>query len=144
MDDPSRDWQQELADDPEFRALSPEQRERLVAVMEKMLEMGVCAVYGDESDDAPDSPWECSGYLHRCQAKCCTFTFALTKDEVERGVIRHNRDRPFFIARDGDGYCPHLDRTTLRCLVWEQRPLRCRRYDCQGDRNVWPDGLPRS
>jgi len=46
MDDPSSDWQRELADDPEFRALSPEQRERLLAVMEKMLE-GV-------SFDAPD------------------------------------------------------------------------------------------
>jgi len=143
MDDPSSDWQRELADDPEFRALSPEQRERLVSVMEKMLEMGVCAVYGDESDDAPDSPWECNAYLHRCQAKCCTFSFALTKEEVDRGGIRHNPDRRFFIARDGDGYCPHLDRATLQCLVWEQRPLRCRRYDCQGDTNVWPDGVPR-
>jgi hypothetical protein len=143
MDDPTPDWQQELADDPDFRALSAAERERLIAVMERMLEMGVCAVYGDEAEDGPDSCWDCRPYLDGCRARCCTFTFALTKDEVERGTIRHNPSRPFFIARDADGYCPHLDRATLRCLVWEQRPLRCRRYDCQGDTNVWPDGVPR-
>jgi len=143
MDELSTDWQRELADDPDFRALFQEERERIVAVMAKMLEMGVCAVYGDESDDAPYFTWECRAYLHHCRAKCCTFTFALTKEEVERGVIRHNPGRPFFIARDRDGYCPHLDRTTLQCLVSEQRPLRCRRFDCQGDTNVWPEGMPR-
>ena len=143
MDDPSPDWQRELDDDPDFRALAPEEQAKLVAVMERMLEMGVCAVYGDEAEDVPESHWDCAPYLHRCRAKCCTFTFALTREEVARGAIRHNPSRPFFIARDDDGYCPHLDRDTLHCLVRDERPLRCRRYDCQGDCNVWPNGVPR-
>ena len=57
--------------------------------------------------------------------------FALTKDEVGLGRIMYNTDRPYFIARDPDGYCPHLERETFSCRVWDHRPERCRRYDCR-------------
>ena len=46
--------------------------------------------------------------------------------------------------RDPDGYCPHLNRQTLQCEVWEARPLRCRRYDRRKDREIWPQGFPNS
>jgi hypothetical protein len=107
-----------------------EELERIVSAMMKTLEMGICAVYGDEDDDVPDAAVDCESRLPECRAKCCTYHFALTKDEVRRGIIKHDPKRPFFIARDEDGYCPHLNRTTLRCRVWQDRPLRCRRYDC--------------
>jgi Fe-S-cluster containining protein len=42
-------------------------------------------------------------------------------------------------ARDADGYCSHLDRKTYRCLIWEDRPERCRNYDCRKDSNIWHD-----
>jgi hypothetical protein len=142
VDDRATDWFEALADDPDFRALSPVERERLVAVLERMLEMGIGAVYADEAPDVPDAEWDCGAYLHNCRARCCTLTFALTKEEAQRGTFCHDPAHPFFIAHEADGYCPHLDRATLQCQVWEQRPLRCRRYDCQGDTNIWPDGIP--
>ncbi len=143
MADDAFDWEAEFADDPDWQALDPAERERLIAVMEKMLAMGMAGIYGDEAADEPDADVPCAAVIDRCQARCCTFVFALTKEEVAAGHIAWNREMPYFIARDPeDGYCPHLDRHTLQCRVWDRRPLRCRRYDCRGDRNVWPDGFP--
>jgi Fe-S-cluster containining protein len=98
--------------------------------MNKMLEMGITAVYGREEEGIPDTVLNCDLRLDKCRARCCTYTFALTKEEVMKGLIRYDPARPFFIARDSDGYCAHLDRTTLECTAWKDRPLRCRRYDC--------------
>lgn len=136
------DWDAEFADDPDYQALTPEQRDRLLEVMEKMLAMGMAAVYGDEAPDEPDADMDCRACLAECQAKCCTYVFALTKEEVARGNIQYNQQKPYFIARDGDGYCPHLNRQSLQCEVWETRPLRCRRYHCKDDREIWPMGFP--
>lgn len=128
-----------MSDDPDFIALSDEEKDRLVRVMEKMLEMGICAVYGEEDEGVPDANVNCSSRIKDCKAVCCTFRFALTKDEVQKGFIKHDTKRPFFIARDKDGSCPHLDRSTLKCLIWSERPLRCRRYDCRDDSEIWPE-----
>ena len=136
------DWDAEFADDPDYQAMSPGQRERLLSVMEKMIDMGMAAVYGDEDDDEPDASIDCEQCLSACKAKCCTLVFALTRDEVKQGVAHYNQQRPYFIARDEDGYCPHLDRDTFRCAIWEDRPLRCRRYDCRDDDYIWPQGMP--
>ena len=142
MQDEDINWDEEFADDPEWQAMSPEQREKLLSIMEKMIDMGMAAVYGEEDEDVPDAQVDCANYIPYCKAKCCTLIFALTKDEVDAGNVRYNQQRPFFIARDEDGYCPHMDRQTCGCLVWENRPLRCRRYDCRGDKNIWPEGIP--
>ncbi len=124
---------EEFAEDPEFCALSGEEQKHLIAVMEKMLEMGIGAVYGEEDEGEADAEVDCKARLSECRSRCCTYHFALTKAEVEKGRIRHNPKRPFFIAREADGYCPHLDRRSLLCRVWADRPLRCRRYDCRRD-----------
>jgi len=126
--------------DDESLLLSDEEMRRIRAVMEKMLEMGIAAVYGEEDTAVPDADVDCESRLGRCRAKCCTFTFALTKEEVKKGHVIHNPERPFFIKREEDGYCPHLERSSLQCGIWEDRPLRCRRYDCTEDPQVWPDG----
>lgn len=136
------DWDEEFADDPEYRAMTPEQRKKLLSIMEKMIDMGMAAVYGDEDEDVPDANVDCAQCIPYCKAKCCTLIFALTKDEVAHGVIQYNQQRPYFIARDEDRYCPHMDRQTYACTVWEHRPLRCRRYDCRSDKEIWPEGLP--
>ncbi|HEB99356.1 MAG TPA: YkgJ family cysteine cluster protein [Thiotrichales bacterium] len=124
---------EEFRDDPDYQRLSREEKLRILRVMERMMELGMAAVYGDEPEGVPDSDWPCERYLDRCKAKCCTFIFALTKEEVAGGRIAWNRERPYFVARDADGYCPHLDREAFRCTVYEHRPLRCRRYDCRED-----------
>ena len=137
------DWEAEFADDPDWEALAPAEREHLISVMEKMLAMGMAAVYGDEAPDEPDADVPCARVLDQCRARCCTFIFALTREEVAAGQVAWNRERPYFIARDAeDGYCPHLNRQTRECTIWAQRPLRCRRYDCRQDREVWPEGFP--
>jgi Fe-S-cluster containining protein len=78
---------------PDHPDISDEERERILSLVQKMMAMGIGAVYGQEDEGLPT--------------------------------------RPFFIARDAGGYCPHLQRDTLRCSVWAERPLRCRRYDCR-------------
>lgn len=110
-----------------------EEKERLLSIIQKMMEMGMGAVYGQEDEGVHDANPDCESNLEQCRAKCCTLQFALTKEEVQKGHLKHNPSRPFFIARDVDGYCPHLERNSLRCNVWSERPLRCRRYDCRND-----------
>lgn len=122
--------------------ISEDEKDRLVSIMIKTMEMGIGAVYGQE-DDAPDAIVDCRSRLPWCRAICCTFNFALTKDEVERELIEHDPDRPFFIAGEKDGYCSHIERGTLRCSVWSQRPMRCRKYDCTGDPDVRPENIER-
>jgi hypothetical protein len=110
--------------------VSEDEMLKIISTMKKMMAMGIAAVYGREEDGIPDSLLCCGSLLDTCRARCCTFTFALTKEEVTKGLVRHDPASPFFIARGDDGYCTHLDRATLACSVWADRPLRCRRYDC--------------
>jgi hypothetical protein len=141
-DEDAIDWDEEFSDDPDYQAMSPEKRKKLLSVMEKMIDMGMAAVYGDEDEGVADANVDCGKYLSICQARCCTLMFALTKEEVKRGSAQYNKERPYFIARNDDGYCPHLDRQNCRCMIWEERPLRCRRYDCRDDDYIWPQGVP--
>lgn len=122
--------------EPDRTDIPEEAKVKILSLMQKMMETGICAVYGPEDEDLPDAKVDCEANLRSCKAICCTFQFALTKEEVRKGHVKHNPSRPFFIARDADGYCPHLERNTLRCVVWSERPLRCRRYDCKEDPHV--------
>ena len=136
------DWDEEFADDPDYQAMSPEQRKKLLSIMEKMIDMGMAAVYGDEEDDVPEAKVHCDQCIPDCQARCCSLIFALTKDEVKAGMVQYNKTRPYFIAHEDDGYCAHHIRHSYHCSIWENRPLRCRRYDCRDDKNIWPNGVP--
>jgi len=141
-DDFLKELDQDFKDDPDYQQLSDEEKIRIVNVLEKMMTMGMGAVYGDESEDQPEGNIDCSKYIDECQAKCCSYIFALTKDEVAAGYIQYNKDKPYFIARDeNDGLCPHLNRSKLQCELWASRPLRCRRYDCSRDENVVPEWI---
>lgn len=125
-----------MDDDLKDLPVSEEERRKIISVLNKMLEMGITAVYGREEEGIPDTVLNCDSRLDKCRARCCTYTFALTKEEVGKGLIRHDPARPFFIARGDDGYCAQLDRIALACTVWKDRPLRCRRYDCKAERTV--------
>lgn len=110
----------------------PEQeRQRIISILNMMLEMGICSIYGQEDEGLPDAVVDCRSKILECRAACCTLTFALTRDEVQKGIIKHNPEKPFFISRNPEGYCTHLDYNSLECTVWNNRPLRCRRYDCR-------------
>jgi Fe-S-cluster containining protein len=82
---------------------------------------------------------DCESRVHLCKAACCRMSFALSRQDVEEGVIKWDLGRPYLVAQDADGYCRHLDRRTSRCTVRAQRPLPCRGYDCRKDGRVWLD-----
>ena len=110
--------------------ISDQERQRIISILNKMLEMGIGSIYGQEDEGLPDAVLDCRSRIQDCRAACCTLTFALTRDEVLKGNIKHNPEKPFFISRNTDGYCTHLDRSSMECTVWNDRPLRCRRFDC--------------
>lgn len=116
-------------------------RKRLV---EKFAEQGIGVVALQEFEQDKyaydeEAVIDCESRLHLCRAACCRLELALSRQDVEEGVIQWDLSRPYLIARDGDGYCRHLERTTCRCTVWEQRPIPCRGYDCRDDKRIWVD-----
>jgi len=116
---------------PDDLQISDQESQRIVSVLNKMLVMGIGSIYGQEEEGLPDAVIDCRSRIQECRAACCTLIFALTRDEVQKGIIKHNLEKPFFISRDPEGYCTHLDHNSLECSVWNDRPLRCRRYDCR-------------
>jgi len=123
-------------DSPENLQISDQERQRIVSILTRMLEMGIGSIYGQEDEGLPDAVIDCRTRIQECRASCCTLTFALTRDEVEKGIIKFNSEKPFFISRNSAGYCTHLDHDSLKCTVWNDRPLRCRRYDCREHRQA--------
>ena len=82
---------------------------------------------------------DCEHRIHLCKAACCRLQFALSKEDVEEGIVRWELSVPYMSARGSDGYCVHLDRTTCRCSIHAQRPIPCRGYDCREDTRIWID-----
>ncbi len=82
---------------------------------------------------------DCENRVHLCKAACCRLRFALSKQDVEEGVVKWDLSRPYLIARGTDGYCRHLERGSCRCTVYPHRPVPCRAYDCRNDKRIWAD-----
>jgi hypothetical protein len=82
---------------------------------------------------------DCASRLPLCKAACCRFPFALSKQDVQEGVVKWDLGQPYMNARNTDGYCIHLDHCTGRCTVYAQRPIPCRGYDCRNDKRIWLD-----
>ena len=116
--------------------------ERLVL---KFKESGIGLMYQDPEYDKytfkHQASIDCHSRLHICKAVCCKFPYALSRQDVEEGIIRWDFGRPYLIAHDEDGYCVHLDRETYQCTVYEHRPVPCRGFDCQNSEKwqVWLD-----
>ncbi|MBC7236692.1 MAG: YkgJ family cysteine cluster protein [Chloroflexi bacterium] len=81
----------------------------------------------------------CAERLPLCKAKCCTFSFYLTEQDLDEGIVRWDYRRPYWIRRRADGYCTHCDPLTHRCGIHAHRPYVCRAYDCRQDKRVWLD-----
>lgn len=95
-------------------------------------------VVGDKYE-FPNSEVDCEARYHLCHARCCSFTFALSKQDVEEGKVLWEIEDPYVIRHEEDGYCSHLDRDTFFCSIHEHRPATCRGYDCRGDTRIWLD-----
>lgn len=95
----------------------------------------------DEPDAAAEPPAEvdCGARMHVCHAVCCKLDFALSADEVERGVIRWDLGRPYMVRHAESGYCVHNDDSSRHCTIYENRPRPCRVYSCVHDSRIWND-----
>ena len=82
---------------------------------------------------------DCENRLHLCKAACCRLPLALSKEDVQEGIVRWDLGQPYIIARNQDGYCTHLEQGTCRCTVYAHRPIPCRGYDCRNDQRIWLD-----
>ena len=82
---------------------------------------------------------DCEARLPICKAACCKLRFALSKQDVEEGIVKWEFARPYLISRGEDGYCNHLKRDSLNCTIHSRRPVPCRGYDCREDKRIWAD-----
>lgn len=80
---------------------------------------------------------DCAKRIHVCHAACCQLDLALSKQDIEEGIVKWELGKPYMIARDFDGYCCHYDRSVCQCRVWQHRPIPCRGYDCRKDERIW-------
>lgn len=82
---------------------------------------------------------DCQDRMPLCRASCCKLPFALSKQDVQEGIVRWDLGRPYMIAQEGDHYCAHFHRDESKCGIYMQRPVPCRGYDCRNDKRIWLD-----
>lgn len=124
-----------------------DERMRKVAdrLVKKFEESRVGLLYQDPEEDKyafdKNPGIDCGDRLKACKAICCKIPFALSRQDVEEGVVRWEFGRPYLIAHGNDGYCVHLDRKTYQCAIYDQRPVPCRGFDCRENKQwpVWTD-----
>lgn len=80
-----------------------------------------------------------------CQACCCRLKVVLQpEDAVPDAYIDADEHGMPVMARLDDGWCIALDRDTMRCTIYADRPLVCREFamggaDCLEERAAWLD-----
>lgn len=96
-------------------------------------------------DDTPDKyslaglpSIDCAARLHLCNARCCTFEFDLSAQDLREGGIEHDPRVPYRIRQRADGYCAH-NGGGHTCTIYVRRPAACRRFDCRNDATIWAD-----
>lgn len=78
-----------------------------------------------------------------CPAICCRLEVLLVTDTgVPPRYTRGNRDGVPTMDRLADGWCAALDRATMRCRIYDARPLVCREFamdgpECVAERALW-------
>jgi hypothetical protein len=97
------------------------------------------AEMGDKYFPGESIQIDCDARIPLCHARCCTFKFYLTKQDLEEGVVRWDYGNPYWIDQGTDGYCVHCAPESWTCQIHAQRPHTCRKYDCRNDKRVWID-----
>ncbi|WP_372013783.1 YkgJ family cysteine cluster protein [Pseudoxanthomonas sp. 10H] len=65
----------------------------------------------------------------RCDAVCCRLTVVLMpEDRVPRHLVARNDHGVEVMARDEEGWCAAVDPLHMRCSIYEDRPVICRRF----------------
>lgn len=92
-----------------------------------------------ETIDLHDSRIECE----RCQACCCQLQVILMPhDSPPRHLVEEDEHGLAVMRRLDDGWCEALDRDSLRCTIYLQRPQVCRDFatgssECREERELW-------
>jgi Predicted Fe-S-cluster oxidoreductase len=121
------------------------ERKRQVAgrLVEKLKDNGIGVMLQQPEIDkytfAGGARIDCENRVHLCKAACCRLRFALSKQDLEEGIVKWDLAHPYLIARETDGYCRHFERRECRCTVYQHRPIPCRAYDCRNDDRIWAD-----
>ncbi|MGJ8692978.1 MAG: YkgJ family cysteine cluster protein [Thalassotalea sp.] len=77
-----------------------------------------------------------------CEACCCRLEVMIITDTgVPNEYIAVDQWGSETMIRADDGWCSALDRETLMCTIYENRPLVCREfemasYECQVERTI--------
>jgi Fe-S-cluster containining protein len=123
-----------------------ELNERKVVVAERLVkkfqELSMGAVFQEKEQDKygfNDVSIDCESRRHLCKAACCKLSFALSRQDVEEGTVKWDLGHPYMIAKEGDGYCVHLEKRGYTCTIWKNRPVPCRAFDCRTDKRIWLD-----
>ena len=125
--------------------LDKRKKEVAKRLVKKFTESGIGLKYQDPEYDKYtfeyESEVDCLDRLPICKAICCKFPFALSRQDVEEGIICWDFGQPYMIAHGEDGYCVHLNRETYQCAVRENRPVPCRGFNCINNKKwkVWVD-----
>ena len=65
-----------------------------------------------------------------CQACCCQLEVRIVTDTgVPFQYIDYDKWGSEVMKRGDDGWCQALDRNTLMCTIYENRPLTCREFE---------------
>jgi len=69
-----------------------------------------------------------------CKACCCRLEVMLMGEDEHVPAELTVRDPwgGWVMRREADGWCAALDRNTMRCTIYELRPLICRDYPAGG------------
>jgi uncharacterized protein len=68
-----------------------------------------------------------------CRACCCRLEVMLmSEDDIPPGLVETDRWGGRVMQRLADGWCAALDRETMLCGIYEQRPTICRDYEVGG------------
>jgi Fe-S-cluster containining protein len=94
---------------------------------------------GDKYAEGETVEIDCANRIHLCHARCCSFAFILTGQDLDEGVARWDYGNPYWIRHGADGYCVHCDPATRACGIHAQRPHVCRKFDCRQDKRIWID-----
>jgi Fe-S-cluster containining protein len=102
------------------------------------LKLGACADERNKYEHPETVAIDCAARLPLCRGACCSLDVALSRQDMEEGLLRWDFGRPYYLRRGTDGYCCHLVKGT-GCGVYDNRPITCRTYSCAQDARIWKD-----
>ncbi len=80
------------------------------------------------------TPAETKVTCESCEACCCRLKVMLITDTgVPNHFIETDEYGSSSMAQLDDGWCAALNRKTMMCMIYENRPLVCREFEMGGD-----------